>query len=31
MKPTIFRSGLYWLTEGFETLDLKKAKAMLDE
>jgi hypothetical protein len=29
MRPAIFSLG--WFTEGFDTLDLKEAKALLDE
>ena len=32
MKPASFSFPVYgWFTEGFDTLDLKDAKALLDE
>ena len=32
MRPAIFFAPVYgWFTEGFDTLDLKEAKALLDE
>ena len=30
-KPTIFSSVCGWFTEGFDTLDLRNDKALLDE
>ena len=32
MRPAIFFAPVYgWFTEGFDTLDLKEAKALLEE
>jgi hypothetical protein len=31
MRPAIFLLVYGWFTEGFDTLDLKEAKALLDE
>jgi hypothetical protein len=32
VRPVILLAPVYdWLTEGFDTLDLKEAKALLDE
>jgi hypothetical protein len=30
-RPTAREDGYGWFTEGFDTLDLKEAKALLDE
>jgi len=32
LRPAIFFAPIYeWFTDGFDTLDLKEAKALLDE
>ena len=31
MRPAIFAPVYRWFTEGFDTRDLKEAKALLDE